>query len=79
MPFGFLGGLIYYLSSMSAFTAIYLGTALAVTSTILQTALIVSGVWGITLFKELKGAAIPVFFGGGAVMMGGAGLIAVFS
>lgn len=78
-PFGCLGGLIYYLSSMSAFAALFLGTALAVTSTLVQTSLLVSGVWGITLFKELKGASVPVFFLGGAVMVGGAGLISYAS
>ena len=74
--FGFIGGLVYLMSTVSAFQALYNNAAVAVVSTVLQTALLVNGLWGIVLFGELRGQGIIVFFSSGLVMLTGAGLVA---
>lgn len=75
-PYGALGGVVYLLSTACAFLAIFEDAPLAVVGTILQTALLVNGAWGICLFQELRGRAVGAFFASGVLMLGGAALVA---
>lgn len=51
----------------------------AVAQPILQTALVVSGLLGIFLFKEIRGSLrIALFFAAAAVVLAGAAVLAVY-
>jgi len=61
--------------------AIYgiIGLGYAVAYSLVQTALFVSGLLGIFVYREIRGAAIGVFFASGAVLTLGAVLLAVYA
>lgn len=55
------------------------GLSYGVAYPLMQCALFVSGLWGIFVFKEItRPLAIAVFFGFGAILLGGAVLLAVY-
>lgn len=60
-------------------TAIYgvTGLGYSVSYSLIQCASVVSGMWGIFLFREIKGAAVLVFFVSTVVVVVGAVLLAV--
>mmetsp|Transcript_9226 Transcript_9226/g.13894 ORF Transcript_9226/g.13894 Transcript_9226/m.13894 type:complete len:347 (+) Transcript_9226:44-1084(+) len=78
LPTGILSGLLWNVSNILAVIAIpSLGYGVAYP--ILQCALFVAGVWGIVVFKEIKGQEITVFFVGGAILISGAVCVAIAS
>jgi glucose uptake protein GlcU len=78
LPIGILSGLLWNISNILAIVAIpSLGYGVAYP--ILQCALFVAGIWGITVFKEIQGRAIGVFFISGGILISGAVCVAVAS
>ena len=43
----------------------------------LQCALFFGALWGVFVFGEIKGRAVPVLFGGGVVLLSGAAILAL--
>ena len=73
---GVLSGAVWNTANASAIYGIQ-GMGYAVSYSLIQCASVVSGIWGIFLFKEIKGAAVVVFFVSTAVLVAGALLLAV--
>jgi len=70
-PAGLFSGLLYNIGNVLQIIAIPL-ISFSIAGPLLQCALFVAGLWGIFIFKEIKGAAIPVFFVSGTVLITGA-------
>lgn len=78
LPMGLLSGLLWNASNICAIIAIpILGYGVAYP--ILQCALFVAGIWGIIVFKEIKGEEIILFFSSGGILIAGAVCVAVSS
>lgn len=76
LPVGLLSGTLFNISNVLSIVAIpSLGYAVAYP--ILQCALFVAGIWGIVVFKEIRGREVTVFFLSGAVLIAGAVAIAI--
>jgi hypothetical protein len=74
---GLFSGLLWNVSNVLAIYSIP-RIGLSVAYPMLQCALFVAGLWGIFVFKEIRSAAaIGVFFLSGAILIGGAGCLAV--
>jgi len=75
---GLITGLIWNVGNFcSIYATLYLG--LTVGFPLTQVALVVSGLWGILMFKELKGArTLVVWTLGVCVLLGGASLLALY-
>lgn len=48
----------------------------SVAYSLVQTALFVSGLWGVFVFHEIRGASVVVFFASSAVLLSGAAVLA---
>eukprot|EP01012_Entosiphon_sulcatum_P019567 TRINITY_DN2447_c0_g1_i1.p1 TRINITY_DN2447_c0_g1~~TRINITY_DN2447_c0_g1_i1.p1 ORF type:complete len:348 (-),score=52.89 TRINITY_DN2447_c0_g1_i1:423-1466(-) len=76
---GVLAGCIWNMSNICSILAMnYALVPYGVAYPLLQCALTFSGLWGIFIFKEIKGRAILVFFSGVAVLLSGAVLLGLF-
>jgi drug/metabolite transporter (DMT)-like permease len=76
LPVGILSGLLWNVSNIFAIMAIA-SIGYGVAYPIIQCALFVAGVWGVVVFKEIRGKDVLVFFSGGSVLILGAVLVAI--
>lgn len=76
LPVGILSGFLWNISNIFAIVAIA-SVGYGVAYPILQCALFVAGIWGIVVFKEIRGRTVWVFFFGGGVLILGAVLVAI--
>lgn len=75
---GLISGTIWNIGNICSVYANY-GISFAVAQPMLQCALLVSGLLGIFVFKEIKGAAyIITFFFFALVLLAGAGLLGIY-
>ena len=77
LPLGILSGTLFQLSNILSIIAIpALGYGVAYP--LLQCAILFSGFWGVFVFKEITGwQTISIFFVGGAILLGGAAMLAI--
>lgn len=76
LPAGLFSGLVYNVGNVLQILAIpMIGYSIA--GPLLQCALFVAGIWGIFVFREIRGPAILVFFLGGAILLSGAVCLAL--
>ena len=76
LPAGIFSGLVWNISNICSIAAIpSLGYAVAYP--MLQCALFFGALWGVFVFGEIKGRAVPVLFGGGVVLLSGAAILAL--
>lgn len=74
LPYGILAGCIWNVGNVLSIPAIS-RIGYSVAYPLMQCALLVSGLWGIFAFKEIKGAAVWIFFVASAVLLGGAAIL----
>jgi len=74
LPYGILAGSIWNVGNVLSIPAIS-RIGYSVAYPLMQCALLVSGLWGIFAFKEIKGAAVWIFFVASAVLLGGAAIL----
>lgn len=73
---GIISGLVWNISNVLAIIAIpQIGYAIAYP--FLQCALLVGGLWGVFVFREIAGTPVKVFFSSGIVLIVGAVLLAL--
>lgn len=75
---GLFSGLMYNIGNVLQIIAIPM-IGFSIAGPLLQCALFVAGLWGILVFREIRGNAIPVFFGSGVVLISGAVCLAFSS
>ncbi|KAF4642550.1 hypothetical protein TGRH88_032750 [Toxoplasma gondii] len=77
-PFGLLSGFLYMMAILAVIIAIpRISFAVAYPSK--QTAIVVSGCWGILFFRELRGGAVAVFSLGSSLVLTGVVLLSNFT
>jgi len=75
-PAGLASGVVWNAGNVCSVLAIP-ALGFSVAYPLMQTALFVAGVWGIVVFGEIRGASLPFFWGGGAVLLAGAACLAL--
>lgn len=76
VPFGMLAGVIWNLGNALSIVGIsYLGYGVAYP--LMQCALVISGLWGILVFKEIKGWAVRIFALFCILVLGGAAILTI--